>query len=895
MSFVTDQHCLPSDLWNSDVRFDFREKPRWKPEKPFHRDGQYCYSFKLDPSLQLNITFWNIRVSYSSPARPCSGAFIGVHNKHPSRKDRSSLFLKICGFYPEVTAYSKTSTVLVEFIEKSLQYVKASLNYTIIDKSLLSSESVLDTNWHVARNPNWCVHIQPSQLTLMVYKIQAKHFQLVNLDIWGLGPEAVEVFDAPGAQYSKILHPTSKTPNRIQYSTTGFQTFTFVYKHKSNRRFKLAFRGTTKSPIKKIKVSKIPNQLNVSSICSGATDCILWLDTSGDHGVNVTVESLFYKGMPNQDCSFSGLAVYDRQMGPNMHIKTVCAKGYIERELKRDCFQHNGTFAVQITVLHSVWQRYPDPSEHISVVSESSHMTVVFYSYQSFGLMQMEITAQSSRCIVKHLNLCRRNSVQLLFDPLVGSNCLLFSMIASESWPLGLGSKKHCRIYFYIASFTKERRKQMFLSLSGTLAGWLLVEPDMMVLHHNPGKMFSLCHLLGKCFAFVFITGSSTVEMPNIIIPLKCVRMMLVGGQHKQIPCWCIRNTIVSPLCSQRGKQNIHHDAIRFHANEKYFSSPSKRMLFVRLDVSSASDVTLLVINKEPESDMLSQVFLDHGSEVIALTDLAQMTGGYKISTQYASILLPTETCFLGFHLAKSEPQGEVSFCFSIWEHGNSSCMKFTCLFRENNSMLLFQVQLNSHITMFSLFHHTIPWIIKKTSVARFTLSNLIPSFVLSLLDCKENPTIFLENRRELNNSVVDVLWLPPEKRRMRQAGTRRTHVNHTDCLLLTNTSFKFSECLIVVDVDGKKHWSEYHDRFHFHVCLTETHHMSHQSEISWLQASQLCQSVGGHLPIFRSKRESQDLVSLKLDAVEFMFVGMHLKVSMSQRKSLPSPQMPSD
>ena len=77
---------------------------------------------------------------------------------------------------------------------------------------------------------------------------------------------------------------------------------------------------------------------------------------------------------------------------------------------------------------------------------------------------------------------------------------------------------------------------------------------------------------------------------------------------------------------------------------------------------------------------------------------------------------------------------------------------------------------------------------------------------------------------------------------------------------------------------------SHYYVTFYFHkediASVTDDFWKSHGTRKSWIEASLLCRSAGGSLPILRSKEELDELITLlklghKFAAVEFLFIGL--------------------
>ena len=83
-----------------------------------------------------------------------------------------------------------------------------------------------------------------------------------------------------------------------------------------------------------------------------------------------------------------------------------------------------------------------------------------------------------------------------------------------------------------------------------------------------------------------------------------------------------------------------------------------------------------------------------------------------------------------------------------------------------------------------------------------------------------------------------------------------------------------------------------YYVSFYFHKeRYARMSHFEHKSFIgskkTWLQASELCRSAGGTLPILRSKEELDELITLLqvgkgLSAIEFIFIGLAFNILVS-------------
>ena len=85
----------------------------------------------------------------------------------------------------------------------------------------------------------------------------------------------------------------------------------------------------------------------------------------------------------------------------------------------------------------------------------------------------------------------------------------------------------------------------------------------------------------------------------------------------------------------------------------------------------------------------------------------------------------------------------------------------------------------------------------------------------------------------------------------------------------------------------GKNYFKKklhYYVNFYFHkediASVTDDFWKSHGTRKSWVEASFICRSAGGSLPILRSKEELDELMKLlklghRFSAVDFLFIGL--------------------
>ncbi len=427
--------------------------------------------FHVDVLLRLNITFSNIFFSYVywRSDSNCLKQHIGIITKNPV------YHFKYCGILPSFQSFPDSDTVNIEVNSSPITVTKTDIIYTILDSGILKSNEV-STN---LSDPEYVLkcrfYVMGLASVLFYYYIKTSHILYITAQTPHL--HSVEVFDGPG-RWSKSLNYSATNDKGFIFFSSTFQMTIFisVLEHTllhSNVVFHYDSRRQRKN-IGNFFVSTEGQPIKMSQLqtCQERKFCILRLQTSSFEQLSLTTKKFVYKGeSDNQQCLYAGVALYDEEGETPKHIATECS--YLMHVTKSNvtCFHerrgthhHHPVSALYFKYYPPVWHFEPHMNPTKSVHTNTTKILLVFYSYQEYGSLKVEMSAQGRNCRVLQFDHC--SIFRYILLPW-NQTCSVLQFVHKE----GVSCYNTYRWSLSPAS-TSEVGKAMVIDGRGTFRGW---------------------------------------------------------------------------------------------------------------------------------------------------------------------------------------------------------------------------------------------------------------------------------------------------------------------------------------------------------------------------------------------------------------------------------------
>ncbi len=359
------------------------------------------HMFKLYKVFRLNLTFLNMYFSHITLPQ-CKLSYvevIGVQPKHARHQ------LRYCGTFAQMTSYPESSYVVMRTITEPLTIVKATVLYSIIDFNRVANilRNIEIEDLHGSSFSFWLT----GSYSLLFYHISLPHFLRIGLTVTGIHQDYFHSHDGPGIK-SDPVSCTSHFPNSLKCMSSTFQMFLNILKnpqtvYEVNPTVKYASR--TISTVVHVSVADDDDQLRWSlpnSNCTMSSKiCLLQLETNRLYALNVTLTAFEYQGDSNTEyCAYAGVALYDIRGKAHHYIANKCVKEHHRIKYKRECFSKPGLKEVVMYFRSTtlVIDRYPKRGDSSIIFSKSNKFVLVFYSYQEYGSMQVNLTVTTTSC-----------------------------------------------------------------------------------------------------------------------------------------------------------------------------------------------------------------------------------------------------------------------------------------------------------------------------------------------------------------------------------------------------------------------------------------------------------------------------------------------------------------
>ncbi len=441
-------------------------------------EDQFVQSvFVLDLFLRLNITLRDLYTSLPAPPNSSYLCPLG-HVLIKSFHTNSHTELKYCGIHPIISSFPESNIVKIALKTKPLVIIQVNITFSVIDPGIKSKEMEINTDiW----TPDWAVLFDKPQIDIHMYTLTVHHF--LSLIIKSLNKlNFIKVYDGPGKK-APLLSASHVTETFLEFSTSAHQATVYV----SGEGEKLThlctfytqemdffdFQTNTKSQKLKLPSSKH---------CINKRFCVLNIRTQKTFNINVTLEALVHEGQQNtHECSYAGLAIYDKQEGVYEHVKTECVKILYRISDERMCLSKTDesrhiVFHFSKTTTKKF--RYPEFNQPLVLFSQSNTILFAFYKYKEYSSITSEIVLSAIDCKV------------LISHPSEAVGILL--PWNDDCWILQIRhSQKHEHLYsrlapdFFLWIQQYPLRKIMSLSGSGLLKGIQLNDEYNSVFDHT--------------------------------------------------------------------------------------------------------------------------------------------------------------------------------------------------------------------------------------------------------------------------------------------------------------------------------------------------------------------------------------------------------------------------
>ncbi len=185
--------------------------------------------------------------------------------------------------------------------------------------------------------------------------------------------------------------------------------------------------------------------------------------------INITVEAFSHKGQQNtHECSYGGLAIYEKQGRKHEHLKTECVKDLYRISDETRCLSKTEDSKDVIFYFSNTatnQYRHPDDNHPMLQFSQSSSVLLIFYSYKEYSSMTIDVVVSTTECKVLTAYPCERFWLLLPWN----DNCLILQIRHSQKHDYLYSRPSPSCFALWIQKFPL--RKIMFLTGSGLLKG----------------------------------------------------------------------------------------------------------------------------------------------------------------------------------------------------------------------------------------------------------------------------------------------------------------------------------------------------------------------------------------------------------------------------------------
>ncbi len=453
------------------------------------------YKFYLDKTLSLNITFLELYIQHTAKLLHMSPCWFGYLSVRSKLSDYESYIL-YCGRLASVSCYSVSHDVKMMLKTSVFVTVRAEMFYSVLDANTLRS-----TRTGSAEAKTFQAHlvfiIPKNKMELSIFKFRTDPTKRIVAFCPNIRHTNMEAFDGPG---TKSKHLTARRGSKSQYffASSNFQMTIYFFRQMGDSLV-----------LSHISLQKISTDIGVAdcglnlslphfSSCIDKLFCFITLNTSTGQKFNLTLKHFQYQGDRNLDeCQYAGIWLADHNINTTkVHLKEIysdCVKEYHSDSSVHDCFMDRAHFYTAYNV-STTNQSFPEPNHSVSVFSRTNKVSIVFYSFQEYGLLSLQIQVSLIQCEVIHGDICQLESLQDNLNPssifsvekpdlfyllyiytgktlfLTGKQkCIVFQLHAYKFATVE-DSRRICQLHIYFPD-TQATDKQVSMFASGYMQG----------------------------------------------------------------------------------------------------------------------------------------------------------------------------------------------------------------------------------------------------------------------------------------------------------------------------------------------------------------------------------------------------------------------------------------
>ncbi len=371
--------------------------------------GFYTYKFNLDERLRLNLTLQRIYFSVHTYLY-CQGGYIGVRHKN--------ILVRYCGVISQISSYSQSNDPTIEVRTYAFVTVNVHMSFTIMDHRLIETWSCEKTYESVQTSYPTIIQCPSKGIYLSSLHIKVEHYRHLVV-LCNMSQHQVKTHDGPGKR-SAPLRKLDKVQNKEvqKFLSSTHQVVIFyvsqmtIQKHSTKH---MNFYSESDAPLA-VDVGHnsttwiLPN----TAMCNKSNSCILKLQARNAHVLNLTLNAWEYQGIFNtENCSFAGLAIYDKFLTSFHLINTFCVRHHHARSFHRGSYVMPGPRGTRSTVIFVAYNAtcyehdFPRHYDTKTVYSTSDTVMVALYFYKEYGTMTLNLIVRTTECKIISLDICK--------------------------------------------------------------------------------------------------------------------------------------------------------------------------------------------------------------------------------------------------------------------------------------------------------------------------------------------------------------------------------------------------------------------------------------------------------------------------------------------------------
>ena len=337
------------------------------------------WEFQLDVKLRLNLTSFYIDIK--DFYRSCTSGNLSIYNRHLHKNDQFTF----CGRHPMFTHYTSSSNthLILKFVYDLPVYFV--FQYSIMSRNIISNEVIRKGFQKLL----YIHKIDIVQKELLTFHIYVTKFKTVCININNMTYFHYTIIDGPSFLERHFV------PNAVRFCASTFQLIlqTYTTRDEEINPSNLQYYGVESNFSHKIVLSNINKTIKIPGFyCPKVHSmfCILQFETTSNKHVNLTLLEVLYTGMSTTDCIYGGIAAYDNER----HILDIC--------------DDYGTYR-----------------PHRYIYSTNSTLMLVIYTYPAYSSLEINMNISTTICQPIQLNICEiAEHCSGFFSLLVSDKCV---------------------------------------------------------------------------------------------------------------------------------------------------------------------------------------------------------------------------------------------------------------------------------------------------------------------------------------------------------------------------------------------------------------------------------------------------------------------------------------